>query len=796
MNTEWGKVMATLAADNEEETPLQVRLNQLAETIGKIGISVAVSVFIVLLVRLLVESDLKHFGAAQGEKIVGFFAVSVTIIVVAVPEGLPLAVTMTLAYSMHKMMDDRALVRNLSACETMGSATTICSDKTGTLTMNLMTVVSSWVCGKLRVSTELDKEIKKSIEEKLFTSICINTDGHVSVSEDGGIEVSGSPTEVACLNWAMKLGAVFDDIQKENTVICLDTFNSTKKRMGVVVKDKDGSVWVHWKGASEVILSQCTKYIDAEGNIIDLTTEKVEELEGIIITFANAALRTLCFAYRELTEHEAQGLRTRKPEIPDKDLICLAIVGIKDPLRPGVADAVRKCQIAGIKVRMVTGDNIMTAKAIATECGILNKEGIAIEGKKFREMEPEDQYKILPSLQVMARSSPTDKYTLVKRLLEMGNIVAVTGDGTNDAPALHEASIGLAMGIAGTEVAKESADIIILDDNFASIVKVVRWGRSIYANIQKFIQFQCTVNGVALALNFIAAVANGEAPLTAVQLLWVNLIMDTMGALALATEPPNEALMHKPPVGKREPLITNIMWRNMFGQFVYQLILLLLFQFQGMQLLGLDDDGIPTETGHSHAYREVETVIFNCFVFCQVFNEINARRMDELNVFTGLWNNKVFLYVILFTVVVQVLLVEFCGSFTSTVHLSWQRWLLCVGLGAGSVPLAAIMKCVRVPKRPVWSSWQNRDELVFREGGSVMSMMFRQGSQKVDLQRTRSVKSAKFYSDFTTNDTTASSPPDSCLQKLQKVICQLGTSPSASNDLENPGRRNNNEAWR
>ncbi|MCO5561627.1 hypothetical protein L7F22_015248 [Adiantum nelumboides] len=204
MNTEWGKVMATLAVDNEEETPLQVRLNHLAETIGKIGITVAVSVFVVLVIRLLIEADLKHFSATEGRKIVGFFAVAVTIIVVAVPEGLPLAVTLTLAYSMHKMMDDRALVRNLSACETMGSATTICSDKTGTLTMNLMTVVSSWVCGKLRISTEMDKEIKKTVEEKLFSSICLNTNGHVGVTEEGVLEVSGSPTEVACLNWATK----------------------------------------------------------------------------------------------------------------------------------------------------------------------------------------------------------------------------------------------------------------------------------------------------------------------------------------------------------------------------------------------------------------------------------------------------------------------------------------------------------------------------------------------------------------------------------------------------------------
>lgn len=250
MNTEWGKVMGTLSVDNEEETPLQVRLNNLAETIGKIGMTVAVSVFIILLIRLLAEIDIKKFNAEDGRKIVNFFAIAVTIVVVAVPEGLPLAVTLTLAYSMHKMMDDKALVRNLSACETMGSATTICSDKTGTLTMNM----------------------------------------------EGVLAVSGSPTEVACLNWAIQLGAVFDDIRRDNTIICIDTFNSAKKRMGVVTEEKDGSFWAHWKGASEVLLKQCARYIDAEGNLFHLTPDKMEELEGVIGAFANAALRTLCFA--------------------------------------------------------------------------------------------------------------------------------------------------------------------------------------------------------------------------------------------------------------------------------------------------------------------------------------------------------------------------------------------------------------------------------------------------------------------------------------------------------------------
>ncbi|KAH8939144.1 hypothetical protein BDL97_15G022200, partial [Sphagnum fallax] len=607
MSTEWGRLMATISEDNDEDTPLQVRLNSLATTIGKVGLAVAGLVFSILVIRFLSEVDFKHFTGDDGNTLVDYFAIAVTIVVVAVPEGLPLAVTLTLAYSMAKMMDDRALVRHLSACETMGSATTICSDKTGTLTMNMT---------------------------------------------------------------------------------------------------RDGKTCVHWKGAAEIMLELCTHTLEADGSITPLTPDKMEQLNATISKFANSALRTLCFAYRDVSPSEVEELAIKTTKLPDQNLICIAIVGIKDPCRFGVPESVARCQQAGIKVRMVTGDNLQTAKAIAEECGICTEGGIAIEGKTFRAMTIEQQYNVIPSIDVMARSSPSDKHILVKRLLERGEIVAVTGDGTNDAPALHEASIGLAMGIAGTEVAKESSDIIILDDNFASIVKVVRWGRSIYCNIQKFIQFQTTVNGVALSLNFITAIASGNAPLTAVQLLWVNLIMDTLGALALATEQPTESLMLRPPIGVDEPLITNIMWRNIVGQSLYQLLLLLVLHFKGLVILGLNDKtdrNMSQVTGpglQTNSEKVLQTIIFNAFVFCQVFNEINARKPDKINVLTGLFSNHLFLYVISFTSIAQVLIVEFAGNFTSTVKLDWQMWILCLILGVFSMPLAMLIKLIPVPDAP------------------------------------------------------------------------------------------------
>ncbi|KAE8658708.1 Calcium-transporting ATPase 12, plasma membrane-type [Hibiscus syriacus] len=296
----------------------------------------------------------------------------------------------------------------------------------------------------------------------------------------------------------------------------------------------------------------------------------------------------------------------------------------------------------------------------------------------------------------MGRSSPSDKLLLVQALRKGGDVVAVTGDGTNDSPALHEADIGLSMGIQGTEVAKESSDIIILDDNFASVVKVVRWGRSVYANIQKFIQFQLTVNVAALVINVVAAISSGDVPLNSVQLLWVNLIMDTLGALALATEPPTDNLMHRSPVGRREPLITNIMWRNLLIQASYQVTVLLVLNFQGLTILHLKDD-----PDSEHAYKVKNTLIFNAFVMCQLFNEFNARKPEEINCFKGVTKNYLFMGIIGFTLILQVIIIEFLGKFTSTVRLDWQLWLVSIGIGFISWPLAMVGKLVPVPETPV-----------------------------------------------------------------------------------------------
>ncbi|EEE68995.1 calcium-transporting ATPase 5, plasma membrane-type-like isoform X1 [Oryza sativa Japonica Group] len=727
-NTEWGQLMANLSEDNGEETPLQVRLNGVATFIGMVGLTVAGAVLVVLWIRYFTghtkdPDGTTQFVAGTTRAKKGFMGairiltIAVTIVVVAVPEGLPLAVTLTLAYSMRKMMRDKALVRRLSSCETMGSATTICSDKTGTLTLNKMTVVQAYFGGTMLDPCDDIRAVSCGATELLIEGIAQNTTGTIFVPEDGGdAELSGSPTEKAILSWGLKIGMDFNDARSKSQILHVFPFNSEKKRGGVAVQS-DAGVHVHWKGAAELVLSSCKSWLALDGSVQPMSAEKYNECKKSIEDMATSSLRCVAFAYCPCEIERIPKEDIADWKLPEDDLTLLCIVGIKDPCRPGVKSAVQLCTNAGVKVRMVTGDNIETAKAIALECGILDANGafvepFVIEGKVFREMSEAARGDIVDKITVMGRSSPNDKLLLVQALKRKGHVVAVTGDGTNDAPALHEADIGLSMGISGTEVAKESSDIIILDDNFTSVVKVVRWGRSVYANIQKFIQFQLTVNVAALVINVVAAVSSGDVPLNAVELLWVNLIMDTLGALALATEPPTDNLMKRQPVGRREPLVTNIMWRNLFVQAIYQIAILLIFDFSGRSILRLQNDS------REDAEKTQNTFIFNTFVFCQIFNEFNARKPEERNVFKGITKNHLFMGIIAITTVFQILIIEFLGKFFKTVRLNWRLWLVSVAIGIISWPLAYLGKFIPVPVRPLqdyfkptcWRRASRRDE--------------------------------------------------------------------------------------
>ncbi|EPS64491.1 hypothetical protein M569_10290, partial [Genlisea aurea] len=695
MRTQWGKLMATLSEGGDDETPLQVKLNGVATIIGKIGLFFAVITFAVL-VQGLISKKMStgsewNWSGDDALELLEYFAIAVTIVVVAVPEGLPLAVTLSLAFAMKKMMNDKALVRHLAACETMGSATTICSDKTGTLTTNHMTVVKACVCGKVKEigSSAFCSDVPDRVVDLILRSIFNNTGGDVVVNKDEKVEILGSPTEAALLEFGLFLGGDFTTARRATKLVKVEPFNSEKKRMGVTLEMPDGSYQAHTKGASEIVLDACDKTLNSSGEVVALDGESAGRLKETIEGFANEALRTLCFAYKDI---DGDGF-SPEDSVPFGGYTLIGIVGIKDPVRPGVKESVTVCRSAGIAVRMVTGDNINTAKAIARECGILTVDGVAIEGPEFRMKNEEELQELIPKLQVMARSSPMDKHMLVRHLRTTFNdVVAVTGDGTNDAPALHEADIGLAMGISGTEVvAKESADVIILDDNFSTIATVAKWGRSVYVNIQKFVQFQLTVNVVALVVNFSSACLTGNAPLTAVQLLWVNMIMDTLGALALATEPPTDELMKKPPVGRTGNFISNVMWRNILGQAAYQFSVLWYLVTSGEAIFDLGG-------GHDSDSSELilNTILFNTFVFCQVFNEISSREMEKINVFEGILDNYVFVGVLSSTVAFQFVIVEFLGALASTHSLTSKQWAATVVLGFLGMPVAALVKMIPV----------------------------------------------------------------------------------------------------
>ncbi|XP_026457965.1 calcium-transporting ATPase 10, plasma membrane-type-like [Papaver somniferum] len=709
-NTVRGLEMDSILEDAGEQTPLQVQLNSLATFVGIVGLAVALLVLLVPLIRYFaglaknpdksIQFIKKKTSAGDAvEEVIKIVIVAVTIVVVAVPEGLPLAVSTTAAYSMWKMMSDKALVRRLSACETMGTVTTICT-KTGTLTLNQMAVVDAYIGGQ-KVSSTNDRALLSATAESLIKEgVALNTAGSVFTSEGGEVEISGSPTEKALLLWGVKLGMNFDELRSQCKLLRVFPFDSEIKRGGIALQLPDSQVHIHWKGAAEIVLGSCTEYLDVGGACKKMDNSMATYFKSAISDMAAGSLRCVAVAYRSFEIDKVPMDEDSLAEwvIPEDELVLLAIVGIEDSCRPGIKEAVKLCTRAGVKVRMVTGYNLQTATAIALECGILGsvadaKEPNIIEGAAFRTLSESERGIVAGEISVMGSSYPNDKLLLVKALQRGGHVVAVTGDVSNDAPALKEADIGLAMGIQGTELAKESSDIIILDDNFASIVKVLRRGRSVYANVQKFILFQLTVNVGAIIINFVAATSSGNVPLNTVQLLWVNLIMDTFGALALATEPPTDHLMDRTPIGRKETLITNIMWRNFAVQVIYQVTVLLILNFKGLSILHLGNN--------KHDITEKNTLIFNAFVFCQLFNVFNARKPDKLNILCGVSKNRRLLVIVAVTLVLQVVIIIFLGKFTGTVRLSWQLWLTSIIIGFISWPLAVVGKFIPVGQNPL-----------------------------------------------------------------------------------------------
>ena len=701
LNSSFGKVMTSLQAENEE-TPLQVKLARMANWIGYLGTAAAGLLFFILLIRFLAGlPGNTNTPAIKGSAFLNILITAITIIVVAVPEGLPVAVTLALSFATKQMLKENNLVRHLRACETMGNATTICSDKTGTLTQNKMTVVAGTWGSTVNFarevnSTDSEREVipfavafemlSGETRALLLQSCALNTTAFEG-EEDGALTFIGSKTETAILTMAkdyLGMGPVAEE-RGNAEIVQLIPFDSDRKCMGVVVRLGNGTFRLLVKGAAELMLAKATsELIDAtEDNLArrELTTTARAQVTASITNFAGKSLRTIAMLYKDFQQWPPLNAQTLDDdssmavfEDVFEDMTLLSVVGIQDPLREGVSKAVKQCQLAGVKVRMVTGDNVMTATAIAIQCGIKTEHGLVLEGPKFREMSEEEMDEAIPRLEVLARSSPHDKQLLVKRLKELGETVAVTGDGTNDGPALKTADVGFSMGIAGTEVAKEASAIILMDDNFSSIVKAIMWGRSVNDAVSKFLQFQITVNITAVVLAFVSAVSssNGHSVLSPVQLLWVNLIMDTFAALALATDGPTEKILDRKPAPKSAPLFTTNMWKMIIGQAVYQLAVTFVLYFAGNSILGYSKSNAIQQ-------KDLDTIVFNTFVWMQVFNQFNCRRLDnKLNIFEGIHRNYFFIGINIIMFAGQVLIVFVGGEAFQIKRINGAQWAICI----------------------------------------------------------------------------------------------------------------------
>ncbi|KAI1267068.1 calcium-translocating P-type ATPase [Xylariaceae sp. FL1019] len=705
VHSSYGKIMMSVQTE-VEATPLQKKLERLAIAIAKLGASAAILLFFVLLFRFLAElpGDTRS-SPEKASSFLDILIVAVTIIVVAVPEGLPLAVTLALAFATQRLLKEKNLVRVLRACETMGNATTICSDKTGTLTTNKMTVVAgtfgqssfakpgenekSGVDTVAQWAAKLPQETKQAI----IQSVAINSTAFEG--EDAGqFAFIGSKTETALLQLAkdhLAMQTLAEVRANEGQIIQMMPFDSGKKCMGAVIKI-GSSYRLLVKGASEILLRYCSEKAD------DTTLEKSQltetdksKLTSTIDEYARGSLRTIGLVYRDYAEWPPAHAVIEDSHVQFssvlQDLIWLGLAGIQDPVRDGVPEAVRLAQHAGVKVRMVTGDNAVTAKAIAKECGIYTG-GLIMEGPEFRTLSDEQMNEKIPLLQVLARSSPEDKRILVAKLKALGETVAVTGDGTNDAPALKTADVGFSMGICGTEVAKEASEIVLMDDNFTSILTALKWGRAVNDSVQKFLQFQITVNITAVLLAFVSAVSSAErkSVLTAVQLLWVNLIMDTFAALALATDPPTDRILSRPPQPKSAPLITTNMWKMITGQAIYQLVVTFVLYFAGNQILGYDPHNETQKT-------ELATIVFNTFVWMQIFNEFNNRRLDnKFNVFEGVHRNKFFIGITLLMIGLQILIIFVGGTAFEIKPLDGPQWAICIVSAVLCLPYAVLIR--------------------------------------------------------------------------------------------------------
>ncbi len=703
--TEIGKVARQSTEQNTEPTPLNIQLSKLANLIGKIGFSVAGLAFLISFVKdVLLVYDFSSFYTFRDwlpalQATLQYFMMAVTLIVVAVPEGLPMSVTLSLALNMRRMLSTNNLVRKMHACETMGAITVICTDKTGTLTQNLMQVHEPNFYGLKNNGQLGNDDLSKLVMEGISANSTAFLEEEVTGEKPKGV---GNPTEVALLLWLNSQGCDYLALREKATVIDQLTFSTERKFMATLVQSPlIGKKVLYVKGAPEIVLGKC-KDVMLDGKRVD-AVEYRSTVEAQLLNYQNMAMRTLGFAFKIVDDEEMSDCVSL---VSENDLSFLGVVAISDPIRPDVPAAVAKCQSAGIGVKIVTGDTPGTATEIARQIGLWKSEDTEknrITGAAFAELTDEEALDCVMDLKIMSRARPTDKQRLVQLLQQKGAVVAVTGDGTNDAPALNHAQVGLSMG-TGTSVAKEASDITLMDDSFGSIATAVMWGRSLYKNIQRFVLFQLTINFVAsditllddsfnsigtavmwgrslykniqrfivfqLTINFVAlfivllgSLVGTTLPLTVTQMLWVNLIMDTFAALALASIPPSESVMKEKPRKSTDFIITKSMRYNILGMGFAFLVLLMgmLFWFNN-------------EEGGMTTYRL--TVFFTFFVMLQFWNLFNARVFGTSDsAFKGISKSYGMELIILAILGGQILIVQFGGAVFRTVPLDFMTWM-------------------------------------------------------------------------------------------------------------------------